>query len=139
VVDRLTEILDKGGTADMVYLDFAKAFDTVPHKRLLVKLEGYGVEGRTLKWIEQFLVGRRQRVGVAGSFSEWSEVVSGVPQGSVLGPVLFVCYINDLPEAISSIIHMYADDTKLFRQVDDEIDRKKLQEDLDRLALCANE
>jgi len=139
VVDRLTEILDKGGTADMVYLDFAKAFDTVPHKRLLVKLEGYGVEGRTLKWIEQFLVGRRQRVGVAGSFSEWSEVVSGVPQGSVLGPVLFVCYINDLPEAISSIIHMYADDTKLFRQVDDEIDRKKLQEDLDRLALWANE
>ena len=76
---------------------------------------------------------------MAGSFSDWSEVVSGVPQGSVLGPVLFVCYINDLPEAISSIIHMYADDTKLFRQVDDDIDRRELQEDLDRLASWAKE
>lgn len=133
VVDRLTEILDGGGSVDMIYLDFAKAFDTVPHRRLLVKLEGYGVGGELLRWIEQFLVGRRQRVGVAGDMSSWSSVLSGVPQGSVLGPVLFVCYINDLPEAISSVIHMYADDTKIFRKVDEVVDREELQRDLDRL------
>ena len=139
VVDKLTEIMDQGGAVDMVYLDFAKAFDTVSHRRLLIKLEGYGVRDEVLRWIEKFLVGRRQRVGVAGSFSEWAPVLSGITQGSVLGPVLFVCYINDLPEAITSIVYMYADDTKIFRQVDKEVDRAALQNDLDSLSKWAEE
>jgi ribonucleases P/MRP protein subunit RPP40 len=118
---------------DVVYLDFAKAFDTVPHRRLLAKLESYGVRGSLKAWIGQFLEGRRQRVGVEGSYSGWLQVLSGVPQGSVLGPLLFVCYINDMPELISSFIQMYADDTKVFRQVAGDKDREMLQADLDRL------
>jgi len=134
VIDKWTEILDQGGAVDAVYLDFAKAFDTVPHMRLMTKLERYGVSGKLLEWIRQFLIGRKQRVGVAGSFSEWTMVLSGVPQGSVLGPVLFLCYINDMPEMITSMIYMYADDTKLFRRIDDDCDRAALQKDLDHLS-----
>lgn len=133
VMDKWTEILDQGGSVDSIYLDFAKAFDSVPHKRLLLKLEGYGVGGRVLGWIKDFLMGRRQRVMIAGEASRWAEVVSGVPQGSVLGPVLFVCYINDMPETISSMIYMYADDTKIAGRVDNEEEVKILQSDLDKL------
>jgi len=122
----------------MVYLDFAKAFDSVPHKRLLVKLEGYGITGELLQWTRQFLTGIKQRVRVAGQFSEWAPVASGIPQGSVLGPVLFVCYINDLPDTISSFIYMYAD-SKIFRQVNLDADRKALQDDLEKLCAWAVE
>ena len=118
----------------MVYLDMAKAFGTMPHRRLPVKLEGYGISEYLLKWIEQFLTGRKQRVGVAGSFSQWSSVLSGVPQGSVLGPILFICYINDLPEVITSFVYMYADDTKIFKKANLLIDRENLQQDLITLA-----
>jgi len=97
VMDLWIDVIDEGGTVDAVYLDFAKAFDTVPHQRLLIKLEGYGVKGKLLEWFKDFLLGRRQRVVVAGSLSEWTQVLSGIPQGSVLGPVMFICYINDLP------------------------------------------
>jgi len=83
VVDKWTEILDQGGTIDAVYLDFAKAFDAVPHQRLLVKLAGYGVSGHVFEWIQHFLVDRTQRVGVAGTYSAWAGVISGVPQGTV--------------------------------------------------------
>jgi ribonuclease P/MRP protein subunit RPP40 len=109
-MDKWTEILDQGGSVDSIYLDFAKAFDTVPHRRLLLKLENYGVGGCILDWVGDILHGRRQRVMLAGVVSEWAEVISGVPQGLVEGPVLFVCYINDLPESITSRIYMYADD-----------------------------
>ena len=138
MVDKWNDILDSGGVVDTIYLNFAKAFDSVPHQRLLRKLAGYGVSGEVLEWIRYFLTGRRQRVGVAGSFSTWAEVLSGLPQGSVLGPVLCVCYINDMPEAIVSFIFMYADDTKIFRNTDNEGDRQMLQRDLDQLVNWAD-
>ena len=104
-------MLDSGTPVDTIYLDFAKAFDSVPHQRLLLKLESYGVGSHILAWIEDFLVGRRQRVCVNSSYSDFADVLSGVPQGSVLGPVLFVIFINDLPGVVSQ---MYANDTKVF-------------------------
>jgi ribonuclease P/MRP protein subunit RPP40 len=117
----------------MVYLDFSKAFDSVPHRRLLLKLESYGVGGQVLKWIQNFLTYRKQRVSVGEAVSSWAEVHSGVPQGSVLGPVLFVCYINDMPDMIKSFIYMYADDAKVGRRVSCDMDREALQMDLDKL------
>ena len=108
-----TRCIDVGTSIDVVYLDFLKAFDKVPHRRLLVKLEAYGINGKVLRWIEAFLSGRQQRVNVRGAFSEWSAVTSGVPQGSVLGPILFIIYVNDLPDCIQSYLNIFADDTKL--------------------------
>ena len=133
VLDKWTEIVDNGGALDVIYLDLAKAFDSVPHKRLLVKLQSYGVRGNLLKWIESFLLGRRQRVMIAGIGSEWVSVLSGVPQGSVLGPVLFICYINDMPNTILSFIYIYADDTKISREVSGTHGYNKLQTDLNQI------
>ena len=133
VLDKWTEAIEQEDSVDAIYLDFAKAFDTVPHQRLLVKLAGYGIGGKVLKWIAAFLEGRRQRVLVNGSNSSWSPVTSGIPQGSVLGPMLFVCYINDMPDVVDSPIHMFADDTKIFRQMTAQSDQVTLQIDLRQL------
>ena len=112
--DLLTRSLAARENLDVLYLDFSKAFDTVSHKLLMVKLAAYGVAGNVLRWIEKFLANRRQRVVMGTARSEWVGVTSGVPQGSVLGPLLFTIYINDLPDMISSICKLYADDSKLF-------------------------
>ena len=120
ILDEWREILDDGGTVDVVYMDFMKAFDKVPHERLLAKLSAYGIGGDVLTWIRSFLLNRKQRVKVGEATSEWKEVTSGIPQGSVLGPILFVMYINDMPESLesNSTVKMFADDSKLYKRTD---------------------
>jgi hypothetical protein len=112
-----TRLLDEREPVDAVYLDFAKSFNSVPHERLLRKLQSLGINSNVLNWIRDFLVGRRQRVSINGSVSDWASVRSSVPQGSVLGPVLFVTFLNYMPEAVSSVCLMYADDTKIYNTV----------------------
>ena len=112
-LDLISSKLAAGECVDLVFLDFLKAFDTVPHRRLLKKLRSYGVSGKLYEWFKSFLFNRRQRVILGDCVSDWSEVKSGVPQGSVLGPLLFVIYINDLPDAVDCECKMYADDSKL--------------------------
>ena len=132
VIDEWTRALDEGEAVDVIYCDFMKAFDRVPHRRLIKKVESYGFGGQLLRWIEAFLTGRRQKVVVSGRESEWEEVRSGVPQGSVLGPLLFVIFINDLPECTDaeSSLYLFADDNKLFRKIKSEQDCHSLQADL---------
>ena len=119
----------------MVVLDFSKAFDKVPHQRLMSKLSNYGIKGTTHSWIKSFLLDRTQRVVVDGESSDWASVESGVPQGTVLGPMLFLAYINDLPKCVQSRVRLFADDCVLYRAVNSETDCSALQEDLARLEL----
>ena len=105
--------VDRGEPVDVLYFDFRKAFDRVPHQRLLLKMKALGIEVRLLDWIREWLKERRQRVVLGGEFSDWTTVTSGVPQGSVLGPVLFVIFINDIDEGIRSRIWKFADDLKM--------------------------
>jgi hypothetical protein len=111
-------------------LDFSKAFDKVPHQRLALKLHHYGIRGHTLKWIQSFLNNREQCVSVNGAHSQWSPVKSGVPQGSVLGPTLFLVYINDIVDDVKSNIRLFADDSILYREIRGPEDHAILQEDL---------
>ena len=115
-------------------MDFAKAFDKVPHRRLLYKLDYYGIRGSTHKWITSWLSGRFQKVVLDGQASDPVPVLSGVPQGSVLGPVLFLIFINDLPENIRSSVRLFADDCVLYRNIEYPTDCQILQDDLNSLA-----
>ncbi|CAC5382992.1 unnamed protein product [Mytilus coruscus] len=114
VVEYWSTYVDNDISLDTIYLDFAKAFDKVPHKRLRKKLSAYGIRGNILSWVTDFLSYRRQQVAVKGEKSDWENVISGVPQGSVLGPILFIIYINDLPDVVNNITKIFADDTKIY-------------------------
>jgi len=129
-LDKVTRLVEEGYDLDIIYLDFAKAFDKVPHQRLLIKLRNIGIRGCLLKWIDAWLSNRRQRVGIRGRFSEWSNVVSGVPQGSVLGPILFLIFIDDIDDDLISYILKFADDTKVYNTVMNDADHQILQGDL---------
>ena len=128
-----TRLVDEGNALDIVYLDFQKAFDTVPHKRLAKKLNAYGIRGQVLKCVCDFLSDRSQQVAIGSSLSSMKRVTSGVPQGSVLGPTLFVLCVNELPSLVNSNMLMFADDAKLFRKIQDDTDVQNLQEDIDML------
>ena len=111
----------------------------MPKTRLLQKLSAYGIEGKVLCWIADFLSDRKMRIMVRGEYSEWVDVISGVPQGSVLGPILFLIYLNDIPETVNCSIKMFADDTKLFRTVKTIDDCNILQNDLNTLSQWTND
>ena len=138
-LDDITNSVDNGLPVDEIFLDFKKAFDKVSHERLLYKLHHVGIRGTLLHWIESFLKDRNQRVKVNGSLSSWTQVTSGVPQGSVLGPLLFVIYINDFPGILKSTCKLFADDTKLYGEVNDAIGNDRLQGDLNSCSLWAKE
>ena len=132
----LTKIMDEKDAQDIIYLDFSKAFDKVPVRRLLSKCEGLGIQGDVLVWITEWITGRQQRVVINGQASGWADITSGVVQGAVLGPCLFLIYLNDIDGAVahlSGILSKFADDSKWARKVLNEEDRKEFQEGLDRL------
>ena len=118
-----------GEQVDIVLLDFSKAFDKAPHRRLLHKLNYYGVRGHTINWIESFL-SYRTLVIIEGKTSTTTDVLSGVPQGTVLGPLLFLTFINDIPDCTRSDIRLFADDSLLYRRIRSRQDTTILQEDL---------
>ena len=111
----LIEILDNGKDIDVIHLDFCKAFDKVLHRRLLKKLWAYGIRGQIHSWIKEFLSHRIQKVIVEGNKSVTAKVTSGIPQGSILGPILFLVFINDLPSVILALKKLFADDVKLYQ------------------------
>ena len=122
---------------DVLLIDFSKAFDSVPHQRLLLKLNYYGITGNSLSWIENFLLDRTQCVQVSGTRSSWISVISGVPQGTVLGPLLFLIYINDIVHNLNSKIKLFADDAVLYSEVSNVHDVSLFQQDLDTLSCWA--
>ena len=130
--DFISTAFDDGFQVHSIYTDFSKAFDTVSHSHLLLKMENYfGISNTDLKWFRSYLQDRFQRVVLHGFQSDWSPVFSGVPQGSILGPMLFIMYVNDMPSCLrSSNCLLFADDIKIFKRISCEKDCLDLQKDL---------
>ena len=129
-LDILTDAIHNGIPVDVLYTDFKKAFDSVSIKKLLSKLLASGISGILLKWIECFLSNRKQRVVMGDCVTDWIDVLSGVPQGSVLGPILFLIFINDLPERLINDCRLYADDNKIIAPISSQSDSKVFQNDI---------
>ncbi|MCW4309230.1 MAG: reverse transcriptase family protein [Candidatus Thiodiazotropha endolucinida] len=134
LVHELAESIDRRRQMDLIILDFSKAFDRVPHQRLLAKIHHYGVRGQTYNWIQSFLADRSQQVIVDGSTSDKAPVISGVPQGTVLGPLLFLLFINDLPDCVKAKTRLFADDCIIYQTIKSLEDCLQLQDDLNSLA-----
>ena len=139
-LDVITSALDEGMTVCSIYTDFSKCFDRIPHRLIIHKLKNrYKVEGAVLKWIEDWLSQRVQRVVLNGVASEWIDVRSGVIQGSVLGPLLAIVMLDSIDDELQQCqISKYADDNKVFSIVRDDNDRRRVQADLDRIYHWAN-
>ena len=125
--------MDDGSPVDVIYLDFQKAFDKVPHQRLILKLKSHGMGNSIVNWIEQWLTDRRQRVVVDEEVSIWKSALGGVPQGSILGTILFLLYINDLEEGVTGKMLKFADDSKLFTKTKEIGDKQKIQDAIDKI------
>jgi hypothetical protein len=128
---------DNKTQSDVIFLDLKKAFDSVPHNLLLLKLHSFGINGKLLDWIRNYLSGRKQRVIINGKTSKYKEVISGVPQGSILGPLMFLLYINDMNKSITDIntsVYLYADDSKLVRKINTILDCMALQNSINELS-----
>ena len=132
-VHDLAEAMEKGETTHMAILDFSKAFDKVPHQRLLRKLHHHGIRNNILEWIGDFLIGRKQQVVCDGKTSDPAVVISGVPQGTVLGPLLFLLYINDLPDNLQCKTRLFADDCVIYSKGKTKDHLQQLQQDLSKL------
>ena len=129
-LETVTAYIDEKSNVDAIYLDLAKAFDKVPHQRLILKLKAHGIDGLVCNWIKAWLTDRQQRVCLDGFYSRWSQVWSDVPQRSVLGLVLFLIFINDLDDELTSDVLKFADDTKIYHPVNSETEGGSLQQDL---------
>ena len=132
-LDGCINTIVNGGIVDSLYFDFVKAFDTVPHRRLMSKLQAYGIQGKMLAWIKEFLCGRTQLVKVNGVTSDTASVLSGIPQGTVLGSLLFILYINDILDNIDSEGFLFADDMKIFHAINCRNDANILKYDIKEL------
>ncbi len=141
IVEEIRRNLDDGKFSCGVFVDLEKAFDTVNHQILLSILDHYGIRDNSLKWVQSYLTNRKQFVSLSGAKSKYMNISCGVPQGSILGPLLFILYINDMNHAVrSSTIHHFADDTNLlYSNKEPKIITKILNKDLQRLFewLCA--
>ena len=134
ITNEIGKALDSGKELRVIFCDISKAFDRVWHRGLLFKLEKYGISGNLLKWFENYLYGRAQRVVLNGNNSDWKEIRAGVPQGSILGPLLFVIFINDIVDDIDATIKLFADDTSIYLEVDNPRDSAEiLNGDIDKI------
>jgi ribonucleases P/MRP protein subunit RPP40 len=132
-LDILTYRLTNGNSFDVLYTDFSKVFDTVSHSKLIHKVRSYGFEEQLIECFSSFLIGRKQGVIMGDSISRWLDVLSGVPQGSVLGPLMFLLFVNDIPDCICNTCLLYADDNKLIAKVSSEVDWLMFQKYIDNL------
>ena len=135
LVDEISKNMQMGKQTDLILLDFSKAFDKIAHEKLISKLHFYGIRGKTLSWVKDFLDSRSQAVVLNGVKSDKIAVSSGVPQGSVLGPILFLAYINDLPDQVKSRVRLFADDMAIFLAISSEGESMTLQNDIHTLEI----